>query len=436
MSAALTGADRLRRPDPDFSLPDLMRRLGTSALTAARALGLASSGVKARAIRAAAATIRNRARTILAENALDLADIRAAGRPAAFLDRALLDPARIEAIAQALEVIAELPDPVGRVLATFERPNGLRIQRVATPLGVIGIIYESRPNVTADAACLCLMAGNAAILRSGAETLRSASALASAIRDGIAEAGLPADAVQLVPSRDRDAVGLMLAGLDGAIDVIVPRGGRSLVERVQAEARVPVFAHLEGVCHVFVHAAAELGMARRIAVNSKMRRTGICGAAETLLVDRACAATHLDPIVADLLETGCAVRSDAEAQAIDRRVTAAHEEDWSTEYLDAVIAVRVVDGLDAALAHIERYGSHHTDAIVTGDPAAAERFLAEVDSAIVLHNASTQFADGGEFGFGGEIGIATGRMHARGPVGVEQLTSFKYRVRGSGQTRP
>jgi glutamate-5-semialdehyde dehydrogenase len=365
-----------------------------------------------------------------------VADAKGRGQPAAFVDRLVLDPGRLEAIAAAVDSVAALPDPLGRVLATFERPNGLVIERVATPLGVIGVIFESRPNVTTDAAALCLKAGNAAILRAGSESFRSALALADAMGEGLAAAGLPEAAVRLVPTRDRAAVGAMLAGLDGAIDVIVPRGGRSLVARVQEEARVPVFAHLEGVCHVFVHEKADLAMAERIVLNAKMRRTGICGAAETLLVDEACAKTHLAPLVRALLDAGCSVRGDAATLASDPRVASATEEDWRTEYLDAIIACRVVPGLDAAIAHIEAYGSHHTDAIVTDDAATAERFLAEVDSAIVLHNASTQFADGGEFGFGAEIGIATGRMHARGPVGVEQLTSFKYRVRGTGQTRP
>ncbi|HZY22931.1 MAG TPA: glutamate-5-semialdehyde dehydrogenase, partial [Beijerinckiaceae bacterium] len=350
--------------------------------------------------------------------------------------RLTLTEAGVESIAQAVEDIAALADPVGRVLATFTRPNGLVIERVATPLGVIGVIFESRPNVAADAGALCLKAGNAAILRAGSDSFRSAAAIVAAMVEGLARAGLPAHAIQLVPTRDRAAVGAMLAGLDGNLDVIVPRGGKSLVARVQAEARVPVFAHLEGVCHVYVHRDAELEMAKRIVLNAKMRRTGVCGAAETLLVDAACAATHLRPLIRMLLDAGCAVRGDAAVRAADPRVTPAAEEDWSAEYLDAVIAAKVVDGLDAAIAHVETYGSHHTDAIVTADAAAAERFLAEVDSAIVLHNASTQFADGGEFGFGAEIGIATGRMHARGPVGVEQLTSFKYRVRGAGQTRP
>jgi glutamate-5-semialdehyde dehydrogenase len=332
--------------------------------------------------------------------------------------------------------VRDLADPVGAVSERWTRPNGMLIERVRVPLGVVGMIYESRPNVTADAAALCLKAGNAVILRGGSESARSNRAIHAALTAGLQAAGLPEAAIALVPVRDRAAVGMMLAGLDGAIDVIVPRGGRSLVARVQAEARVPVFAHLEGVCHVYVDKAASLDMAKTITLNAKMRRTGVCGAAETLLVDRAAAATHLKPLVAMLIEAGCEVRGDAAVRAADARAKPASEDDWSTEYLDAIIAAKVVDGIDAAIAHIERYGSHHTDAIVTEDQAAAERFLAQVDSAIVLHNASTQFADGGEFGFGAEIGIATGRFHARGPVGVEQLTTFKYRVRGSGQIRP
>jgi glutamate-5-semialdehyde dehydrogenase len=432
---------RLNAAQPDSiagqaELPALMLNLGRRARNAAGRVALASGDEKARALGLVAAQLRAAAPMILAENALDLADARRAERPAAFIDRLVLDPGRVEAMARAVEDISALPDPVGRVLARFERPNGLLIERVATPLGVIGVIFESRPNVTADAAALCLMAGNAAILRAGSETLRSAAAIAAAIAQGLEQGGLPADAVQLVPTRDRDAVGLMLTGLDGAIDVIVPRGGKSLVARVQADARVPVFAHLEGINHVYVHAAADLGMAKEIVLNAKLRRTGVCGAAETLLIDAGCAATHLRPLVTMLLDAGCEVRGDAATQATNPRVMPATEADWTTEYLDAVIACRVVGGLDEAIRHIETCGSHHTDAIVTADIAAAERFLAEVDSAIVLHNASTQFADGGEFGFGAEIGIATGRMHARGPVGVEQLTSFKYRIHGTGQTRP
>jgi glutamate-5-semialdehyde dehydrogenase len=417
-------------------VPALMADLGRRSRRAARAVALAPAERKNAALFAMAARIRSSRDAILEANAEDLAEARERRQSAAFIDRLTLDANRLEGIAAALESIAGLPDPVGRVLATFERPNGLVIERVATPLGVIGVIFESRPNVTADAGALCLKAGNAAILRAGSDSFRTSSALAAAMGEGLEEAGLPRDAIQLVPTRDRAAVGAMLAGLDGAIDVIVPRGGKSLVARVQSEARVPVFAHLEGVVHVFVHRAADLAMAQSIVLNAKLRRTGICGAAETLLVDRACAETHLKPLVAMLLDAGCEVRGDEATRRADPRVVAATEEDWQAEYLDAIIACRVVDGLDAAIDHIERFGSHHTDAIVTGDPKAAERFLAEIDSAIVLHNASTQFADGGEFGFGAEIGIATGRMHARGPVGVEQLTSFKYRVRGAGQTRP
>ncbi|GJD48152.1 Gamma-glutamyl phosphate reductase [Methylobacterium crusticola] len=414
----------------------LMREIGRRARIAARRVALAPAARKDAALREAAARLRATAPDILAANQADVAEARARDASAATLDRLALSPGRIEAMAAALESIAGLPDPVGRRLAAYERPNGLLIERVATPLGVVGVIFESRPNVTADAAALCLKAGNAAVLRAGSDSHRSATAIAAAVTAGLEAHGLPADAVQLVPTRDRAAVGALLTGLDGTVDVIVPRGGRSLVERVQAEARVPVFAHLEGICHVFVHAAADLAMARGVLRNSKLRRTGVCGAAETLLVDRACAGSHLAPLVTDLLDAGCAVRGDAATRAVDPRVTPATEDDWRTEYLDAIIAVRVVDGLDAAIDHIETFGSHHTESILTQDAAAAERFLAEVDSAIVVHNASTQFADGGEFGFGAEIGIATGRMHARGPVGVEQLTTFKYRVHGTGQVRP
>jgi glutamate-5-semialdehyde dehydrogenase len=413
-----------------------MREMGLRAREAAHQVALASTEQKNAALLAMAARIRARAATILVANADDVTEARSRGTAGSFIDRLTLDPERLEAIAAAVESIATLPDPVGRVLAAFDRPNGLVIERVATPLGVIGVIFESRPNVTADAAALCLKAGNAAILRAGSESFRTSLGLAEAIAEGLVEAGLPVDAIRLVPTKDRAAVGAMLAGLDGNLDVIVPRGGKGLVARVQSEARVPVFAHLEGVVHVFVHAAADLDMARAIVLNAKLRRTGVCGAAETLLVDRACASTHLAPLVAALLGAGCAIRGDEAVRRADPRVSPATEEDWRAEYLDAIIACRVVDGLDGAIRHIESYGSRHTDAIVTEDRTAAERFLAEVDSAIVLHNASTQFADGGEFGFGAEIGIATGRMHARGPVGVEQLTSFKYRVRGSGQTRP
>ncbi len=351
------------------------------------------------------------------------------------VDRLTLDASRIAAMADGIEAIRKLPDPVGQVTESWQRPNGMTIERVRVPLGVIGIIYESRPNVTADAGALSLKAGNATILRGGSDSHRTSRAIHAALCDGLREAGLPEEAIQLVPTRDRAAVGEMLTGLDGTIDVIVPRGGKGLVGRVQAEARVPVFAHLEGVCHVFIDKAASPEMAKKIVLNAKMRRTGVCGAAETLLVDRA-ASAQLKPLVAMLIDAGCEVRGDKAVQAADSRAKAASEEDWSTEYLDAIITAKVVDDLDAAIAHIERYGSHHTDAIITDDAKAAEKFLREVDSAIVLHNASTQFADGGEFGFGAEIGIATGRLHARGPVGAEQLTSFKYRIRGTGQTRP
>ncbi|MCJ2077468.1 glutamate-5-semialdehyde dehydrogenase [Methylobacterium sp. E-016] len=417
-------------------LAEQMNGIGRRARAAGRKLALASAETKDVALRAIAERLRADRAAILRENARDVAAAKAAGQSQALIDRLTLDEGRLAAIADAVEKIGALADPVGRQVAAFERPNGLLIERIAVPLGVVGVIFESRPNVTADAGALCLKAGNAAILRAGSDSHRSAMAIAEAMRAGLEATGLPADAIQIVPTKDRAAVGAMLAGLDGCIDVIVPRGGRGLVERVHAEARVPVFAHLDGICHVYVAAAADLGMARTILLNSKMRRTGICGATETLLVDRACAGTHLAPLVAALLDAGCAVRGDADVQAVDGCVTAATEADWRTEYLDAIISVRVVDGLEAAIEHIETYGSHHTDAIVTEDGDEAVRFLAEVDSAIVVHNASTQFADGGEFGFGAEIGIATGRMHARGPVGVEQLTTFKYRVHGSGQTRP
>ena len=413
-----------------------MRALGREARGAARVLALAPAAKKNRAVAAMAKAIRASRSTILAENAHDLAEAKSAGATAAFLDRLAFRPANIDAMASGLEVIGTLKDPIGTIMASWRRPNGMRIERVRVPLGVVGVIYESRPNVTADAGALCLKAGNAVILRGGSDSFRSSRAIHAALVEGLVEAGLPAAAITLVPTRDREAVGMMLAGLDGAIDVIVPRGGKGLVGRVQAEARVPVFAHLEGVCHVYVDRKADPKMAKAIVLNAKMRRTGVCGAAETLLVDRAGAPKLLKPLITMLINSGCEIRGDDAVQAIDARVKPAREADWSTEYLDAIITAGVVDGVDAAIDHIERYGSHHTDAIVTEDKKAAEKFLREVDSAIVLHNASTQFADGGEFGFGAEIGIATGRLHARGPVGVEQLTSFKYRIRGSGQTRP
>jgi len=413
-----------------------MRDMGAKARAAAREIANAPAEKKNRALVAAARILRERAGEILADNELDCAEAQAKDLTAALIDRLTLNSARIEAIALGLEEIAALPDPVGRVLATYTRPNGLVIERVATPLGVVGVIYESRPNVTADAGALCLKSGNAVVLRGGSDSLRSSAAIQACLVAGLEEAGLPEAAISRAPFAAREAVGEMLEGLGGALDVIVPRGGKSLVERVQREARVPVFAHLEGVVHVYVDRAADFDKALKIVVNAKMRRTGICGAAETLLVHRAVAPFLLGKLIDALIKAGCAVRGDEAAREADARVTSATEEDWRTEYLDAIITVGVVDSLDAAIDHIETYGSHHTDCIVTEDKAAAERFLKEVDSAIVLHNASTQFADGGEFGFGAEIGIATGRMHARGPVGVEQLCTFKYRVRGDGQVRP
>src|SRR3984885_9290967 len=413
-----------------------MRDIGRDARKAARTLALAPAAQKNRALAAMATAIRAGRGKILPANAQDQAEAKSGGATPAFLDRLALDATRVEAMADSLDVIRKLKDPIGTVLASWRRPNGMRIERVRVPLGVVGVIYESRPNVTADAGALCLKAGNAAILRGGSESFRSCRAVHAALVEGLVEAELPAASIALVPTRDREAVGMMLAGLDGAIDVIVPRGGKNLVSRVQTEARVPVFAHLEGVCHVYVDGNARVAMAKSIVLNAKMRRTGVCGAAETLLVDRAGAAKMLKPLVTMLLDAGCEIRGDDAVQAVDGRVKPASKADWSTEYLDAILTAGVVDGIDAAIAHIERYGSHHTDAIVTEDKKTAEKFLREVDSAIVLHNASTQFADGGEFGFGAEIGIATGRLHARGPVGAEQLTSFNYRIRGSGQTRP
>ncbi len=413
-----------------------MRDLGLRARGAARVLALAPTQQKDDALSAMADEIRARSADILAANAADVAEAKGTGATAAFLDRLALDEKRVAAMATGFDVVRALADPVGSVTEHWTRPNGMSIERVRVPLGVVGLIYESRPNVTADAAALCLKAGNAAILRGGSESHRSNRAIHAALLAGLRQAGLPEPAVSLVPTRERAAVGMMLAGLDGAIDVIVPRGGKDLVARVQQQARVPVFAHLEGICHVFVERTAKLDMAKSIVLNAKLRRTGVCGAAETLLVDAAAAQSHLEPLVKMLLESGCEVRGDPATRAVDARVKPAREEDWSTEYLDAIISAKVVSGVDEAIAHIERYGSHHTDSIITEDQARAERFLREVDSAIVLHNASTQFADGGEFGFGAEIGIATGRFHARGPVGVDQLTTFKYRVRGSGQTRP
>ena len=414
----------------------LMQGLGRDAVAAAAQLALATPEQKNRALAAAAADLRAHAARILDANAADMQAARNAGLGAALLDRLQLDAERVEAMARGLEDIIALSDPVGSVIAEWTRPNGLRIQRVRVPLGVVGIIYESRPNVTVDAGALCLKSGNAVILRGGSESSRSSAAVHASLLAGLAAAGLPAACIQLVPTTDRAAVGEMLARMNDYIDVLVPRGGKSLVARVQAEARVPVIGHLEGNCHVYVDRDADLAMARQLVVNAKMRRTGICGAAETLLIDAACVATHLQPILDDLIAAGCEVRGDATVQAADARVRPATEQDWYTEYLDAIIAARVVNGVDEAIAHIERYGSSHTEAIVTANAATAQHFLSRVDSAIVLHNASTQFADGGEFGMGAEIGISTDRFHARGPVGVEQLTSYKYRVHGSGQLRP
>ena len=416
-------------------IPARMRQLGQVAKSAAEALAGASTEVKNAALRAAAAAIRSDAQSILAANAKDMAAAQIKGVKGAFLDRLKLDDARIEGMAAGLESIAELPDPVGAAIAEWDRPNGLKIARVRVPLGVIGIIYESRPNVTADAGGLCLKSGNAAILRGGSESFHSSTAIAAALAKGLAESGLPEGCIQLVPTTDRAAVGEMLTMTD-VIDVIVPRGGLSLIKRVAAESRIPVLKHLDGICHVYIHAAADPKVALDVTVNSKMRRTGICGSAETLLVDRLAASSELPPILEALFEAGCEVRGDAETQALDSRVLPATEADWETEYLDAILSVKQVDGIDEAIAHINRHGSHHTESIITEDDAIARRFFAGVDSAIVLQNASTQFADGGEFGMGAEIGISTGKLHARGPVGTEQLTSYKYVVRGSGQVRP
>jgi glutamate-5-semialdehyde dehydrogenase len=419
---------------PDVT--SLMAEIGRKARAAAKALALATPEMKATALQAMAARLRASALAILDANAIDLANGRAAGLSASSMDRLQLNEARIEAMAVGVEAIADLPDPVGAVTASWERPNGLRIERVRTPLGVIGVIYESRPNVTADAGALCLKAGNAVILRGGSDSVNTSAAIHVCLQAGLEAAGFPIEAIQLVPITDRAAVGEMLGGLGGSIDVIVPRGGKSLVARVQADARVPVFAHLEGLCHVYIDRSADRDMAVNLVVNAKMRRTGICGAAETLLVDRAVADTHLLPILGALQAAGCEIRGEADVVARFPAAKPATEEDWRTEYLDAILSVRLVDGIDGAIAHIDTYSSHHTEAVIAEDAAVVARFFNEIDSAILLHNASTQFADGGEFGFGGEIGIATGKMHARGPVGVEQLTSFNYRVHGSGQVRP
>ena len=414
----------------------LMAALGRRARAAARPLAVASTATKNAALTAMADAILRNEAAILAANVIDLKNGEEASLSASFMDRLKLTPERIAAIAQGIGEIAALDDPVGTVIAAWDRPNGLHIERVRTPLGVVGVIYESRPNVTADAGALCLKAGNAVILRGGSDSINSSSAIHACLVEGLKAVGLPEDAIQLVPTTDRAAVGEMLKGLSGNLDVIIPRGGKSLVARVQNEARVPVFAHLEGIVHLYIDRSADLDMAKRIAVNAKMRRTGICGAAETLLVDRAVADTHLVPILAALRDAGCTIRADAEVLKAFSDAEPATDADWTTEYLDAVISVKLVDGLSEAIDHIETFSSHHTEAIVAEDAAAVEKFFNEIDSAILLHNASTQFADGGEFGMGAEIGIATGKMHARGPVGVEQLTSFKYRVRGAGQVRP
>ncbi len=425
-----------QHPEPLDVMCETMNALGANARHAAAVLRNASAESKNRAILAAADAVRKRIDEILSASAADVAAARASGLNAAFIDRLALDASRVEAVARSLQDIAALPDPVGRELARWKRPNGLDIARVATPIGVIGMIYESRPNVTADAGALCLKSGNAVILRGGSELVRSSAAIHAALVDGLVHAGLPEAAIQLVGIQDRAAVGMLLSGLAGTIDLIVPRGGKALVKRVQDEARVPVLAHLEGICHVYVHEQADLAMARAIVLNAKMRRTGICGAAETLLIDKTVLISHGEPILADLAHAGCEIRGDEAVRAVFPAARPATEEDWRTEYLDAVISVRAVGGVDDAIAHIETYGSHHTESIVTADESAAERFLAALDSAIVMWNASTQFADGGEFGMGAEIGIGTGKLHARGPVGVEQLTTFKYVVRGTGQTRP
>ncbi|HEY8576413.1 MAG TPA: glutamate-5-semialdehyde dehydrogenase [Devosia sp.] len=418
------------------SISDIMNAIGRNARLGARALALATAQQKQMALTVAAGAINAHRKAILQANSKDMALAEAKGISKAFLDRLLLTDARIDGIVAAVKTIAELPDPVGATIAEWDRPNGLHIERVRTPLGVIGVIFESRPNVTADAGALCIKSGNAVILRGGSDSFHSSKAIVDCMLDGLHAAGLPVECIQLVPTTDRAAVGEMLGGLGGNIDVIVPRGGKTLVARVQEEARVPVFAHLEGLVHVYIDKSADLEKAVNVTVNAKMRRTGICGAAETLLVHRDVAATHLKPVVDALVAKGCEIRGDAAVMALFPEARPAVEEDWKTEYEDAIISVKVVDSLHAAIAHIEHYSSHHTEAIIAEDPAAVEKFFNQIDSAILVHNASTQFADGGEFGFGGEIGIATGKMHARGPVGVEQLTSFKYHVRGNGQTRP
>ena len=418
------------------SLEETMNAMGTQAAIAARELGRATTEQKNNALIAAAQNLRAQTEVLLTANRLDMDIAKEAGLNNARMDRIALDASRVESIAKALEDVAALPDPVGDVMARWDRPNGLDISRVRVPLGVIGVIYESRPNVTADAAALCLKSGNAVILRGSSEIQNSAKAVAACFDAALEGVGLPKTCVQLVPTPDREAVGMMLAGLEGTIDVIVPRGGKSLVERVQNDARVPVFSHLDGICHTYIHASADIEMAKDITLNAKLRRTGICGATETLLIDRQCADTHLKPLIKALLDEGCEVRGDEDVANVDKRVVPATVQDWDTEYLDSIISVKLIEGVEDAISHIASHGSGHTEAIIAEDESAAEAYLNGVDSAIVMHNASTQFADGGEFGMGAEIGIATGRFHARGPVGLEQLTTFKYQVRGSGQTRP
>lgn len=422
--------------EAEKSVTDIMAEIGRNARLGAKALAIATPEQKRRALTVAAGAINAHRKAILAANAQDMAAAESRGISKAFLDRLLLTDARIDGIVEAVKTIADLPDPVGSVIAEWDRPNGLHIERVRTPLGVIGVIFESRPNVTADAGALSVKSGNAVILRGGSDSFHSSKAIVECMLDGLHAAGLPGECLQLVPTTDRAAVGEMLAGLDGNIDVIVPRGGKTLVARVQDEARVPVFAHLEGLVHVYIDRSADLAKAVPVVLNAKMRRTGVCGAAETLLVHKDVVQTHLKPVIEALIAKGCEIRGDAQVMALIPTAKPATEEDWKTEYEDAIISVKVVDSLEAAIAHIEHYSSHHTEAIISEDAASVEKFFNEIDSAILLHNASTQFADGGEFGFGGEIGIATGKMHARGPVGVEQLTSFKYRIRGNGQTRP
>ena len=417
------------------SLEETMNAMGAQAAIAARELGRATTEQKNNALIAAAQNLRAQTEELLTANRLDMDIAKEAGLNNARMDRIALDASRVESIAKALEDVAALPDPVGDVMARWDRPNGLDISRVRVPLGVIGVIYESRPNVTADAAALCLKSGNAVILRGSSEIQNSAKAVAACFDAALEGVGLPKTCVQLVPTPDREAVGMMLAGLEGTIDVIVPRGGKSLVERVQNDARVPVFSHLDGICHTYIHASADIEMAKDITLNAKLRRTGICGATETLLIDRQCADTHLKPLIKALLDEGCEVRGDEDVANVDKRVVPATAQDWDTEYLDSIISVKLIEDVEDAISHIASHGSGHTEAIIAEDASAAEAYLNGVDSAIVMHNASTQFADGGEFGLGGEIGIATGKFHARGPVGVEQLTSFKYLVRGDGQVR-